>query len=593
MFTRLLMFLAMFGAVVGFGMIPGHASQQPLTITGLVKRPLALSASDLAGFQSATVRMSDIKKGGAFHGVFTTQGVPLRTLLELAMVEKEQSAYNRPLDLAIVVRNKDGKKVTLSWGEVFYRNPADVTVAYSATPVMPHKMNCGSCHSPGFTRPYLEQLTRPVGLPKLILAKDFDADRSLENIVNIELVSLEPKGPAKKKGELFSPRLSISGLTEHPVTIFGLENLPRTTVTVNVVGDGRGFHGRHVYSGVPLLELLRTVGKDPDLHSVVVVSAPDGYRSLVSWGEMLLSPAGRQILIADEMDGAPIEKGGKFMLVIPDDLAADRDVQAAAKIEVHTFADPAKLYLIGMGPGDTNLVTQLALSRLGRTDVVVAPKELYDIHAGYLTGKPLLFDSMKLIHKNIFAGANPGVSGDRLDEAFAEARKEAARQIRHELTAGRNVAFLDWGDPLIYGSSRWIRSFFAEEEIETVASLSAFNVANAVLGRDVTCKGSVVLTVPRALQKNEALLKAAADNGDTLAIFIGLREFENLLPLLQRYYSADTPVAFVYDAGISSSEHVARGTLATILGKTGKGREDQLGMIYIGPCLTVTSGECH
>jgi precorrin-4 methylase/DMSO/TMAO reductase YedYZ molybdopterin-dependent catalytic subunit len=571
----------------------GRADQSVLTITGLVKRPLSLTAADLANFQSNSVRISDIKKGGAFHGVFTTQGVPLKNLLELAMVEKEQSAYNRPLDLAIVVRNKDGKKVTLSWGEVFYRNPADITVAHSATPVMPHKMNCASCHSPGFTKPYLEQLTRPVGLPKLVLAKDFDADRSLENIVNIELVSIEPKGPAKKKGELFAPRLSVTGLSEHPVTIFSLENLPRTTVTVNVVGDGRGFHGRHVYSGVPLLELLRTVGKDPDLHSVVVVSAPDGYRSLVSWGELLLSPQGQRILIADEIDGNPIEKGGKFMLIIPDDLAADRDVQAAAKIEIHTFDDAAKIYLIGMGPGDTNLVTQLALSRLGRTDAIVAPKELYDIHASYLTGKPLLFDSMELIHKNIYAKAHPEISRDKLDEAFATARKDAARHIRQELTAGRSVAFLDWGDPLIYGSSRWIRSFFAEEEIETVASLSAFNVANAVLGKDVTCKGSVILTVPKALQKNGALLKAAADNGDTLAIFIGLREFENLLPLFQQYYSAETPVAFVYNAGISNSEQVITGTLANIPGKIGKGKEDQLGMIYIGPCLTVTSGECH
>lgn len=281
------------------------------------------------------------------------------------------------------------------------------------------------------------------------------------------------------------------------------------------------------------------------------------------------------------------------MLVIPDDLAADRDVQAAMKIEVHTFAAPTKVYLIGMGPGDTNLVTQLALSRLGRTDVVVAPRELYDIHASYLAGKPLLFDSMELIHKNIYAKAHPEISRDKLDEAFAEARKEAVRNIRQELTAGRNVAFLDWGDPLIYGSSRWIRSFFAEEEIETVASISAFNVANAVLGRDITCKGSVVLTVPKALQKNGALLKAAADNGDTLAIFIGIKEFENLLPLFQQYYAADTPIAFVYNAGISSSEQMVTGTLATIMGKTSTGKEDQLGMIYIGPCLTITSGECH
>lgn len=334
-FTLLLLIL-----IVAAFPTSGWSSSQPLTITGLVKHPMTLSVDDLALLQSTTVRINDIKKDGSFHGVFTTQGIPLINLLKLARIEKENTSFSKPVDLAIVVRDSTGKKVTLSWGEVFYRNPADVLITYSAMPVLPHHGDCSNCHSSDFTKPYLDQLHRTLAFPKLVIANDFDADRSLEGIVNIEIVNLESTGTAKKKGELFSPRIIFSGPMEYPVTVFSLDNLPRTSVTMNIVGDGRGFHGRSVYTGTPLADLIATIGIEPDLRSVIVVSSPDGYRTLVSWGELALSPRGQRIIIADEQDGKPIAKDGKFLLILPDDLAADREVKAVATIEVHTFNEP-------------------------------------------------------------------------------------------------------------------------------------------------------------------------------------------------------------------------------------------------------------
>jgi hypothetical protein len=310
-----------------------------LSISGLVNNPATYSVDELAKMQSVTVRINDIKKNGSFHGVFYTQGVPLKNLLETAVVEKRGAAFNKPLDLAILVRDKDGNKVALSWGEVFYRNPADVTIAFSTTPVMPHKTDCSGCHSADFSKPVMDQLGRKVNLPKLVVANDFDADRSLEGVTSIEVVDLGPKDAAKKKGELFSSRLLISETGKDAVMVADLSPLPNTSVSMNIVGDGRGFHGRAVYGGVPLKELLSAAGIEPDLSSVVAVSAPDGYRSLVSWGELALSPMGQRIIVADEVGGNPITKEGKFMLILPDDLAADREVKAVSKIEVYSLKE--------------------------------------------------------------------------------------------------------------------------------------------------------------------------------------------------------------------------------------------------------------
>ena len=101
------------------------------------------------------------------------------------------------------------------------------------------------------------------------------------------------------------------------------------------------------------------------------------------------------------------------------------------------------------------------------------------------------------------------------------------------------------------------------------------------------------MSAPNALKANPALLKAAAEHGDTLVIFIGLREFREMLPLFRTHYQGSTPVAIAYNAGISSAEHVVRGTLDDILEKTRAEQEQFLGMIYIGPCLDEKSGECH
>jgi precorrin-4 methylase len=109
----------------------------------------------------------------------------------------------------------------------------------------------------------------------------------------------------------------------------------------------------------------------------------------------------------------------------------------------------------------------------------------------------------------------------------------------------------------------------------------------------VTCNGSLVLTVPNGIRKNEAMLKAAADNGDTVVIFIGLKEFRDLMPIFLKHFKETTPVAIVYNAGISGKEHRVVGTLKDVLGKTEKEQEEFLGMIYIGPCLEEKGGECH
>jgi hypothetical protein len=259
--------------------------------------------------------------------------VPLRTLLDLAAIQKEKSDFLKAVDLAIVVKNRDGQQTILSWGELYYRNPADILIAFSATPVMPHR-ECSTCHTPEIFKKWLDSLKRNVGFPKLVVVNDFYTDRSLENISSIEVIDLHPQMTAKKLDTLFSPEFIVTGAVQQKMTIADISSYQRLEILAKQTGDGKGYHGIKHFSGTPFVEVVRNAGVEPDLNTVFLISAPDGYRSLISYGELILAPYGRTILIADTVDNQPLKENGKFIALLPDDLSADRWVKAVEKIDV-------------------------------------------------------------------------------------------------------------------------------------------------------------------------------------------------------------------------------------------------------------------
>jgi hypothetical protein len=323
-------------ALAVFLFLPGYfaAGETPpsVTIRGLVEQPLKLTLDDLGAFSSITVQLNEIMKDGGFQGNFYYRGVPLRSLLEIARIQKKRKNFFKGIDLALVVRNKAGKQVVLSWGEIFYRNPATIVIATSAQPIMPHG-NCKACHDAEFTKRWLAPLHRKVGFPKLVVTSDTWSDRSLDHVTEIEVVDLKPDLTSQKVENLQSPEFEISGLGLTSVTVKDLFSYPRIRTRVSTVGEGKGYHGTHDVSGAPFKTVVEQKVSKPDLNSAFLVSAPDGYRSVLSCGEVFLSPAGERILLVDTIDNEPIKENGKFIMMPPDDVMADRWIKAVSKIE--------------------------------------------------------------------------------------------------------------------------------------------------------------------------------------------------------------------------------------------------------------------
>jgi hypothetical protein len=302
-----------------------------LSISGSVRQPLILTMEDLKGFEQIEVQLNEVLSNGQFKGVFRYRGVPLQTLLNLAFIQKKAPDFKKSTDLAILVRSRDGRKAVLSWGEVFYKNPARVTIGLSSRPVRPHKEKN---HIPASHHKWLKELDREVRMPRLVLSDDFYSDRCLEGINSIQVVELERKIKSKKMSKLFSPQFSIERKGRVLDVISEMADYPRMDITINVVGEGKGYHGTNTFNGVPLKEIMKkALGTEADLDTVFLLSAPDGYRALLSYGELFQTLSGDRILISDRND-KPAKKGGLFNLIIPDDLMADRWVYAVDKIEV-------------------------------------------------------------------------------------------------------------------------------------------------------------------------------------------------------------------------------------------------------------------
>ncbi len=314
-------------------------SQRYVRIYGIVKHPLKLDLNDLMQFQSVQVQLNEVTRDGRYNGVFHYRGVPLRTLLEIASIKKVNTDFPKNVDLAILVTDNKGKEIVLSWGEIFYQNPADIIVATFANPIIPHH-NCKTCHAPGVYKPRLAKLHRKIVFPKLVISEDKFSDRSLDGIKSIEVIDLHPKVVKEKQSLLFSPVLTITGAVKKPLILKNLSFYRHIRLKAKMIGEGKGYHGIADLKGVPLKSIFEDAGVNYNLKTVFMVSAPDGYRSVFSYGEVFLNQKGDSMIIADSMDNHPIKKGGRFFLIQPADLMADRAVKSVRKIEVMQVVKP-------------------------------------------------------------------------------------------------------------------------------------------------------------------------------------------------------------------------------------------------------------
>jgi precorrin-4/cobalt-precorrin-4 C11-methyltransferase len=227
-----------------------------------------------------------------------------------------------------------------------------------------------------------------------------------------------------------------------------------------------------------------------------------------------------------------------------------------------------KVYFIGAGPGDPELITLKGARLLAEADVL--------IYAGSLVNPQLL-------HRL------------RQDCARYDSAKMTLEEIMlimlSAVQAGKRVVRLHSGDPSIYGA---IREQFALLEqygvaYEIVPGVSSFTAAAASLACEYTLPGvsqTVILTrmegrtpVPPGQE-----IGALAAHGASMVIFLSVQMIEKVVEALLEGYGAETPVAVVQRASWPE-ERIVRGTLADIVPRVKREQISRTALILVGNFL--------
>jgi hypothetical protein len=114
---------------------------------------------------------------------------------------------------------------------------------------------------------------------------------------------------------------------------------PQQTVTI----IDHHTNKQETYGGVPLMDLLAKLGvahgkdlKGKALGQFVVATGSDGYKSVVALGEVDPEFHPGTVLVADTMDGKPLDKAGPFRLVVTEDKRPARSVRNLVKVELRS-----------------------------------------------------------------------------------------------------------------------------------------------------------------------------------------------------------------------------------------------------------------
>jgi precorrin-2 C20-methyltransferase/precorrin-3B C17-methyltransferase len=159
-----------------------------------------------------------------------------------------------------------------------------------------------------------------------------------------------------------------------------------------------------------------------------------------------------------------------------------------------------RLFGVGVGPGDPELLTVKAARIIAAADVIAYPgKEHGSSVARSIAAAYLHAGQIELgLRYPVTTGATDHPGG--YEGAMAEFYDAAAAEVAVHLEAGRDVAVLCEGDPFLYGSYMYLHDRLAARFVtEVVPGVTAFSAAAAAAGTPLVRRDDVLTILPGTL----------------------------------------------------------------------------------------------
>lgn len=208
-----------------------------------------------------------------------------------------------------------------------------------------------------------------------------------------------------------------------------------------------------------------------------------------------------------------------------------------------------RLYGVGTGPGDPELLTLKAVRAIGEADVLAwFAKEgrsgngrgiVETLVRPGVAELPLYYPVTTEIHRH----------DDGYKSAMTEFYERSAASIAEHLAAGRTVAVLSEGDPLFYGSYMHMHVRLADRfPTEVIPGITAMSGCWSLTGLPIVQGDDVLSVLPGTMDEGE-LVRRLKDTQAAVIMKIGRN-----LPKIRR--------ALIAAGRIEEAMYVERGTMA-------------------------------
>nr|WP_296767274.1 precorrin-3B C(17)-methyltransferase [Rhodococcus sp. (in: high G+C Gram-positive bacteria)] len=231
-----------------------------------------------------------------------------------------------------------------------------------------------------------------------------------------------------------------------------------------------------------------------------------------------------------------------------------------------------KLWGVGIGPGDPELVTVKAARVIGDADVVAFHSAKHGrsisrgVAAPYMRAHQIEEHLVYPVTTEITD--HPGGYQGAIDEFY----EQAAERLAAHLSAGRSVVLLAEGDPLFYSSYMHMHKRLVDRfEVEIVPGVTSVSAASAALRTPLVERDEVFTVIPGTLPVDE--LARRLRNTDAAAIMKLGRTFPTVVRALQdsgrldeaRYVErASTPDQRVLDVSAVDADDVPYFSIAIV-----------------------------
>ncbi len=292
----------------------GSDDDASVRVQGAVERAGNYDAAALQ--RHAAVTQSVTFTSGSSSQSRTYTGATLWSVLGDAGITLDATRKNDGLNRYVLATGSDGYRVAFGLGEINpeFGNKASV-VAYAET------VNGSSGPLASADGPF--RVTAP---------GDVKGGRYVSNLVRLEV---RPSGStAVATGGGVSNSFAVSGAVARPASfdLAALQALPSSTVTVS----GTTYTGVNLWTLLNSTTGLRTdaAAKNPTLAMVAVATGSDGYKALVSLGEIDPGFGNKSALVAYAINGEGLGANGMARLVVPGEVKQSRSVSSLTSIEV-------------------------------------------------------------------------------------------------------------------------------------------------------------------------------------------------------------------------------------------------------------------